>query len=145
MIRQNITRLRYTFMKYPVFFIKSIEKYKSFCQEVLIHESHSFQMYHLSFFSTFIQHNYFDHRSVKGLTDCPAPQHPLTQIVLVPWIMPVFFSLAARWNTWSVYKNWGDLSAYMIQWIIPKKNRFSLCNKSQHCTYKIYRVKTWFL
>ena len=27
---------------------------------------------------------------------------------------------------------------------LSQKNRFSLCYKSRHCTYMIYRVKTWF-
>ena len=32
----------------------------------------------------------------------------------------------------------------MVQWIIPKKH-VSLCNKSRHCAYIIYSVKTWYI
>ena len=37
-----------------------------------------------------------------------------------------------------------DKSIMYIQRIILGKSRFSLCNKSHHCAYIIYRVKTWF-
>ena len=36
------------------------------------------------------------------------------------------------------------LHTYIYNELSPK-NRFSLCNKSRHCAYITYRVKTWFL